>query len=120
MFVPIDALKPILGDLVKSGHRAGPARPWLGVAADEVQGRLVVARVSPDGPSDKAGLKAGDIILGVGGDGVRTQAEFYRTVWSRGGAGTDIPLRVLQGIDVHEITVHSIDRVDYFRPRTTY
>jgi serine protease Do len=120
MFVPIDALKPILGDLVKSGQRAGPARPWLGVAADEVQGRLVVARVSPDGPSDRAGLKAGDIILGVGGDGVRTQAEFYRTVWSRGGAGTDIPLRVLQGIDVHEITVHSIDRVDYFRPRTTY
>ena len=105
---------------VKTGQRAGPARPWLGVAADEVQGRLVVARVSPDGPGDRAGLRAGDIILAVGGDGVRTRAEFYRTVWSRGGAGTDIPLRVLQGIDVREITVHTIDRVDYFRPRTTY
>lgn len=120
MFVPIDSLKPILADLVKTGQRAGPARPWLGVAADEVQGRLVVARVSPDGPGDRAGLRPGDIILAVGGDGVRTQAEFYRTVWGRGGAGTDIPLRVLQGIDVHEITVHTIDRVDYFRPRTTY
>jgi serine protease Do len=120
MFVPIDSLKPILADLVKDGHRAGPAQPWLGVAADEVQGRLVVARVSPEGPADKAGLRAGDIILGVGGDGVRTQAEFYRKVWSRGAAGADIPLRVLQGIDVHEVTVHSIDRVDYFRPRTTY
>lgn len=120
MFVPIDSLKPILADLVKNGQRSGPARPWLGVAADEVQGRLVVARVSPDGPGDKAGLQVGDIILGVGGDGVRTQAEFYRKVWGRGGAGTDIPLRVLQGIDVHEVTVHSIDRVEYFRPRTTY
>jgi serine protease Do len=120
MFVPIDSLKPILADLVKNGHRAGPARPWLGVAADEVQGRLVVARVSPDGPGDKAGLRAGDIILGVGGDGVRTRAEFYRKVWGRGDAGTDIPLRVLQGIDVHDVTVHSIDRVEYFRPRTTY
>jgi serine protease Do len=120
MFVPIDSLKPILADLVKSGHRAGPARPWLGVAADEVLGRLVVARVSPEGPGDKAGLRAGDIILGVGGDGVRTQAEFYRKVWARGGAGTDIPLRVLQGIDVRDVTVHSIDRVEYFRPRTTY
>ena len=57
MFVPIDTLKPILADLVKNGHRAGPSRPWLGVAADEVQGRLVVARVSPDGPGDKAGLQ---------------------------------------------------------------
>ena len=120
MFVPIDALKPILADLVKTGRRAGPARPWLGVAADEVSGRLVVSRVSPDGPGDKAGIKVGDIILGVGGDGVRTQAEFYRKVWGRGGAGTDIPLRVLQGIDVRELAVHSIDRTEYFRPRTTY
>ena len=120
MFVPIDALKPILADLVKNGQRSGPARPWLGVAADEVQGRLVVARVSPEWPGDKAGLQTGDIILGVGGDGVHTQAEFYRKVWGRGGAGTDITLRVLQGIDVHDVTVHSIDRVEYFRPRTTY
>ena len=120
MFVPIDTLKPILADLVQNGRRAGPSRPWLGVAADEVQGRLVVGRVSPEGPGDKAGLHAGDIILGVGGDGVRTQADFYRKVWSRGGAGTDITLRVLQGIDVREVTVHSIDRVEYFRPRTTY
>jgi S1-C subfamily serine protease len=120
MFVPIDALKPILADLVKSGRRAGAARPWLGVAADEVQGRLVVARVSPDGPGDLAGIKVGDIILGVAGDGVRTQAELYRTVWGRGGAGTDIPIRVLQGIDVRDLTVHSMDRTEYFRPRTTY
>ncbi len=111
MFVPIDMLKPILADLVRTGRRAGPARPWLGVAADEVQGRLMVSRVSPDGPGDQAGIKAGDIILGVGGDGVRTQAEFYRKVWGRGAAGADIPLRLLQGLDVKEIDVHSIDRV---------
>ena len=45
VFVPIDLLKPILDDLVREGHRAGPARPWLGIAADEVQGRLIVTRV---------------------------------------------------------------------------
>jgi len=120
MFVPIDALKPILADLAKTGQRAGPARPWLGVSADEIQGRLIVGRVSPEGPGDQAGIHAGDIILAVGGEGVRTQAEFYRKVWDRGGAGTDVPLRVLQGIDVREITVHSIDRAEYFRPRTMY
>jgi S1-C subfamily serine protease len=120
MFVPIDALKPILADLVSTGRPAGAARPWLGVATDEVQGRLVVSRVSPDGPGDLAGIKVGDIILGVGGDGVRTQAEFYRKIWSRGPAGSDIPLRVLQGLDVNELAVHSIDRIEYFRPRTIY
>ena len=120
MFVPIDALKPILADLARTGRRAGPARPWLGVAADEMQGRLVVTRVSPDGPADNAGIKSGDIILGVGGEGVRTQAEFYRRVWDRGAAGTEIPLRVLQGIDIKELRIRSIDRVEYFRPATTH
>jgi serine protease Do len=120
MFVPIDALKPILADLVQTGRRAGPARPWLGVATEEVQGRLMVSRVSPEGPGDRAGIKVGDIILGVGSEGVRTQSEFYRKVWGRGAAGADIPLRVLQGVDVRELAVHSIDRVEYFRPQTTY
>jgi len=120
MFVPIDALKPILDDLVKSGRRAGPPRPWLGINADEMQGRLFVTRVSPDGPADRAGVKTGDIILAVGSDGVRNQAEFYRKVWARGGAGTAIPLRLLQGIEVREVAVTSMDRVDYFKPPTTY
>ena len=119
MFVPIDVLKPILADMIGTGRRAGPARPWLGIAADEQHGRLFVSRVSPDGPGDRAGIRTGDIILGVGGEGVRTQAEFYRKIWATGAAGTDIPLRVLQGIDVREVKVRSIDRVEYFRPRTT-
>ena len=70
MFVPIDLLKPILTDLVKNRPSRRTARPWLGVAADEVQGRLFVTRVSPEGPADRAGMKPGDIILGVGDDSV--------------------------------------------------
>jgi serine protease Do len=120
MFVPIDLLKPILADLVKVGHRTGPARPWMGVSTNESQGRLVVSRVSPEGPADLAGLSAGDIILAVGDEGVHTQADFYRKVWSRGGAGTEIPLKLLQGVNMREVRVKSIDRVEYFRPRTTY
>jgi serine protease Do len=120
MFVPIEALKPILADLIKTGRRAGPARPWLGVAADEVQGRLVVVRVSPEGPADLAGVQRGDIILAVGGEGVRSQAEFYRKLWARGAAGSEIPLRLLQGIDIHEVKVRSMDRLDYFRHKPTY
>ena len=120
MFVPIDALKPILADMIRQGRRAGPPRPWLGVAADEVQGRLLVTRVSADGPAEKAGVKVGDIILGVNGDAVRTQADFYSKVWNGRAAGSDVPLKLLQGVDVKDISVKSIDRVEYFRPRTTY
>jgi S1-C subfamily serine protease len=120
MFVPVELLKPILPDLVKSGRRAEPPRPWLGVAADEVQGRLLVTRVSPEGPADRAGVRTGDIILGVGGDAVHSQAEFYRKVWGVGAAGTKIPLRVLQDNDVRDVTVDSIDRLEYFRQKPMY
>jgi S1-C subfamily serine protease len=120
MFVPIDALKPILEDMVRTGRRKGAPRPWLGLAADEFHGRLIVTRVSPAGPADAAGVKSGDIIVGVGREPVRTQAEFYRKVWGRGSAGTEIPLRVLQDMDVRDVRVKSIDRVEYFKPVTTY
>jgi len=120
MFVPVDVLKPILRDLVKTGQRAGPAQPWLGVSADEVQGHLLVTRVSPEGPADRAGVQTGDIIVSVGGDTVHSQAEFYRRVWGRGAAGSEIPLRILRGDAVREVKVRSIDRVKYFRQKTSY
>jgi len=120
MFVPIDLLKPIIDDLVAKGRRNGPARPWLGISADEFRGRLFVGRVSPDGPAARAGLKSGDIVLAVGADEVTTLAEFYRRVWGRGAAGAEVPLKVLQGAQVKDLTVRSIDRVEYFRASTTY
>jgi S1-C subfamily serine protease len=118
MFVPIDALKPVLADLVKTGRRAD-RRAMAGRCCRRTTGTAFCDAGIAGGPGDAAGIQVGDIILGVGGEGVRTQAEFYQKVWNRGPAGTDIPLRILQGIDIKDVLVHSIDRVDYFRPMTT-
>ena len=120
MFVPAELLKSILEDLIAGGRAAGPARPWLGVNSEEMRGRLFVTRVSPGGPADKAGLKNGDILIGVGSDEVSSLADFYRKVWARGAAGVDVPLRVLQGVQLKELTVRSIDRVEYFRGKPSY
>jgi serine protease Do len=120
MFVPVDLLKPILEDLIAKGRRNGAARPWLGVSTDEVRGRLFIGRVSPDGPAERAGLKSGDIVLAVGNEEVTTLADFYRHLWGRGAAGAEVPLKVLQGSRVREVTVRSIDRIEYFRPSKTY
>ncbi|MGH8689664.1 MAG: S1C family serine protease, partial [Burkholderiales bacterium] len=120
MFVPVDLLKPILQDLIAQGRRNGPARPWLGVNADEFRGRLFIGRVSPEGPAERAGLKSGDIVLAVGADEVTTLADFYRKIWGRGAAGAEVPLRVLQGARVRDVTIRSIDRIEYFRPSRTY
>ena len=119
MFVPIDLLKPILGELIDKGRVSGPPRPWLGMATEEVQGRLFVTRVSPQAPADEAGVRRGDIVVGVGADAVTTHAELYRKIWSLGPAGTEVPLTVLQGASVNQIKVRSIDRTEYFRAKPT-
>jgi S1-C subfamily serine protease len=120
MFVPVDLLKPILEDLITAGRRSGPARPWLGLSAEEMRGRLLVARVSPEGPAARAGLKSGDIVIGVAGEEVNSLADLYRKVWARGAAGVEVPLKVLQGLEIRDVTLRSMDRLDYFRPRPTY
>jgi S1-C subfamily serine protease len=120
MFVPVDLLKPILADLIANGRRKAPPRPWLGINADEVRGHLFVSRLSADGPGERAGLRVDDIVLAVAGQEVATLADFYTKVWSRGAAGVDVPLRVLRGAQVRNVTVRSIDRMQYFKGSTIH
>jgi len=120
LFVPIDLLKPILADLIEKGRAPGPLRPWLGLTTEELRGRLFVARVSPEGPAERAGVKSGDLVIGVGGEEVGSLAEFYRKVWGRGEAGVEVPLRILQGMQVKDVKVRSIDRLQYFRQKSSY
>ncbi|HXN14877.1 MAG TPA: S1C family serine protease, partial [Usitatibacter sp.] len=42
MFVPIDLLKPILGELVATGRQRGGLRPWLGINALDEDGNVKV------------------------------------------------------------------------------
>lgn len=120
LFVPVDIVKPILEELIAKGRAPGPLRPWLGLNAEELRGRLFVVRVSPEGPAERAGLKSGDIVIGVGGEEVASLAEFYRKVWARGEAGVEVPLRVLQGVQLKDVTIRSIDRLQYFRQKSSY
>ena len=120
MFVPIDLLLPIMGDLLSKGRIAGPGRPWLGVNAQAVQGKLVVGRVTPESPAGKAGLKRGDVILGVGGVKTGTLAEFYQKMWATGDAGVKVPLDVESGNGSRRVDVPSVNRLDLFKRQSTF
>lgn len=120
LFVPIDLLKPMLGELVATGRSSARPRPWLGINTQELQGNVIVTRVSADGPADEAELRAGDVIVGVAGEPVAGQADFYRKVWGRGEAGVEVPLDVLRGGRVQTITVKSIDRGRWLKPSPAY
>jgi len=120
MFVPIDRLPPILADLIASGRIPGPGRPWLGLNAEELRGRLFVSRVTPGGPADKAGVKRGDVIVGVKGEPPKNLADFYRKVWAQGDAGVSVPLEVLQDSAVRRVEIKSINRLDHLKLKSTF
>lgn len=120
MFVPIDRLKPIMADLIADGKVSGPAKPWLGLNTEELRGRLFVTRVSPDSPASKAGIQPGDVVVSVGGQTPRGLADFYRKVWAIGPAGVDVPLGILQGTAMRDVSLHSIDRRQHLRLGRTY
>ena len=111
--VPIDLLPPILNDLITKGRSQKAPRPWLGINAEEAQGRVFVTRVTPGGPAERGGLKPGDLVLAVKGREVSGLTDFYRKVWALGNAGVEIPLAILQGIQIREITIRSSDRYQF-------
>jgi len=41
-------------------------------------------------------------------------------VWGLGAAGVEVPLKILQGADVRELRLRSIDRFQYFREKPIY
>jgi serine protease Do len=121
MFVPVDLLKPVLADLLSAGRPAGPPRPWLGINAQEVNGRLVVTRVSPEGPAEKAGIVRGDVVRTIAGRPINELPELWRRVWAQGPAGSEVTLGVSHGgAEPHEVKVRTIDRYKYLKLDTTY
>lgn len=115
MFVPIDLLKPILEDLTMRGRAARRSRPWLGVYAVEITGKVYVTGVADSSPAQLADLREGDLISQVGEEDVGTLPEFYRCVWSRGPAGIGIPLTVVRGGTRLHVNVRSVDRTDLLK-----
>jgi S1-C subfamily serine protease len=115
MVVPIDLLKPILDDMLKFGRPNRPIRPWLGLYATEVEGKIVVMGLATKGPAQRAELRTGDVVLAVAGQEVGSLAGFYRRVWSLGHAGVDVALAIYRDGRTFEARVASADRARFLK-----
>lgn len=115
MFVPVDLLEPILDDLLAHGRSAVAPRPWLGMYTQEAEGRLIVGGLAPGSPAERAGVQAGDMVLGVAGERTSGLADFLRRVWRLGGAGVEVPLMLARQGDVLRLSLRSADRNDFLK-----
>ena len=109
MFVPIDLLRPILGELRAKGASAASQRAWLGINGVDQGGQVRVMRVSEDSPAEAAGVRAGDRITAIDGAPVDSLDALWTRLWS-GAAERDVRLDIERGDARQTLNVRTVDR----------
>ena len=102
-------------------ERGAVKRAWLGVSFQEItpelaayfgggfEGGALINGVVPNGPADKAGLMAGDVVVAVGDIEIREGADLLRTVL-RHDVGDRLPVEVRRGDKTKKMTVVTGER----------
>ena len=99
--IPIDEALPIIESLIKYGYV--PGRPSLGITGQDItelmsiyyrmpKGVYVFA-ITPDSGAEKAGIVAGDIIIGIEGESITTSDEL-NDVKNRYSVGDTVTLSI--------------------------
>ena len=106
MVVPINLLKPVAHNLLTTGTSGLPARPWLGVFVMEGDNGLVVGGMADNGPAERAGVRAGDQVVGIDGEEVSEVSALWRALWEKGNAGAAVRLDIIR--DGNPLTIRVI------------
>ncbi len=111
--IPIDAVKQVYSELVATGHvtrgRMGVVIQGMdedlakAVGLDRVRGALV-EDVEAGGPAEKAGIKAGDVVLSIDGQPVTHSEDLPRLV-AMHRPGTQVKLSILHDKLPHDVGV---------------
>jgi serine protease Do len=115
MFVPIDLLKPIMGEMTQTGTTKLSKRPWLGLTSSEQGGKVQIMRVNKESPAQTAGLQPGDVVLAVDDAKVATLEAFYKKLWDRSTPEAEVKLTVMQGAEMKTIVLKPVDRMSTLR-----
>jgi S1-C subfamily serine protease len=100
--IPSDVVTDIAGQLVKDGKVTDSHRAALGIAATTVTDRsgqpagVGVVSVTPGGPADQAGIRAGDVLTAVNGQQV-ADTQQLAAVLANLPVGKTVPVSVLRG-----------------------
>jgi S1-C subfamily serine protease len=115
MVVPVDLLKPVYDDLLTLGRQNKPPRPWLGLYATEIDGKVVVAGMASKAPARQANIHTGDIVLSLAGKEIGDLGTLYRSIWALGPAGVEVPMVVFRDGRTMTMTLRSADRASFLK-----
>ncbi|MBW2213054.1 MAG: Do family serine endopeptidase [Deltaproteobacteria bacterium] len=116
--IPSEIAQRVARQLIDTGT---VKRAWLGVSFQEItpelaahfggnfDGGALINAVVPQGPADKAGLQAGDVITAIGGQEIREGHDLLRTVL-RHGVGERLSLEVRRGDKTKKISLVTGER----------
>ena len=116
--IPSEIAQRVARQLIENGT---VRRAWLGVSFQEItpelathlggsfDGGALINAVVPQGPADKAGLQAGDVITAIDGQPIREGHDLLRAVL-RHGVGERVTLEVRRGDKTKKIAVVTGER----------
>ncbi len=79
-------------------------RGFVGIEFDDSKDGVVIKKVFPGSPADKAGFKAGDIISAVKASDVETSKDLAKAL-AKAGVGTKLKLSVKRGDKTEELSI---------------
>ena len=115
IFVPVNSLMSVIGQLLVEGRSAGSKRPWIGLDTKKTKRGVAVSSLENDAPAKNAGLRSGDILVAVAKQQVKNQIDFYEKIWKAVAPGESIDILVLRGDEYRSISVDTVDYYDWLR-----
>lgn len=116
--IPINAIKPVVEDLIAGRTVTHPYFGGTGQTVDAAvaeqfgvpsAGGAYLVSIDPDGPADRAGLKPGAVVVSANGRPVRSMDDLYWYV-RRAGLGAKIELGYYEGNRRKTATITVLDR----------